>query len=258
MTPFVGEVVLITGAGSGLGRVMARKLTECGAKVGGIDRDADSLKSLGAELVDRDYARAVADVTDRAALADAVAALESALGPTDRLIANAGIGRATPADGFVTGDFEDIVRVNLIGVGNSVAAVLPGMLRRNRGHLVAMSSLASFLGLPRLAGYCASKAGVNALFDSLAAELRGTGVDVTTVCPGWVRTPLTDQMKEPPPGMLEAGDAVQHILTAVAARKRFVAFPRRSARVLRVLRWLPLTWRDGVLAKRHRRIVGTT
>ena len=112
------------------------------------------------------------DVTDLAATRAAVKDLEGRLGPTDLLIASAGIGRKTAADTFSAEEVNAHIQVNLIGVVNAVDAVLAGMRERRRGHLVVLSSLASYRGMPFMAGYCASKAGVNALFDSLRLELR--------------------------------------------------------------------------------------
>jgi short-subunit dehydrogenase len=247
MSPFEREVILITGAGSGLGREMARRLTALGACVAGVDRQPEALESLAEELHGRTFAAAVADVTERAALLAAVHRLEEQLGPCDRLIANAGIGRATQADPFSSADFEEIIRVNLIGVANSVEAVLPGMIERRKGHLVAISSMASYRGLPLMSAYCASKSGVNALFDSLASELRPHNIQVSTICPSWVRTPLTEQVKVKMPHLMEPEAAVDRILAVMRKRKRFHAFPMQTRMLLRLLRLLPPTWTDRIM-----------
>jgi short-subunit dehydrogenase len=188
-------------------------------------------------------------VTDRNALKTAVSQLVERLGPVDLLIANAGVGTETSALNFHSEDIEAIIRVNLVGVANSVDAVLPGMLARNSGHLVAISSLASFRGLPLMAGYCASKAGVNALMDSLRVELKSHGIAVTTICPGWIRTPMTAKIDTPMPDLLELDDAVKRILKAIRARKAFVAFPRGSAFRVRLLGWLPSRVSDWLVSK---------
>jgi short-subunit dehydrogenase len=252
MSVFANEVIVITGAGSGLGREMARQLCAAGAAVGAIDRNGESLHALEKEFDGKRVGAALADVTDADAMLAAVRQLEAKLGPADRLIANAGVGCATPADDFSVRDFANIVNVNLLGVANSVAAVLPGMRERRRGHLVAISSLASFRGLPLMSAYCASKAGVSALFDSLAVELRPLNIAVTTICPGWVRTPLTDQIKLRMENILEPDVAVGRILKAVALRRRFVAFPWRLALTLRVMRYLPTKVADVLIANKFK------
>jgi NAD(P)-dependent dehydrogenase (short-subunit alcohol dehydrogenase family) len=239
MSAFRDRVVLITGAASGIGRQLALDLASEGARVAAVDRSAEGLDGLAQALPKSTLACAAADVTDLAGLRDAVAGLETRLGPTDVLIASAGIGRETPAEDFRAEDVNEQVRVNLIGVVNSIDAVLPGMRARRAGHLVALSSLASYRGLPRLGGYCASKAGLNALLDSLRVELRPLGIAVTTVCPGWVRTPLTAPIGLPPGYMMEVGEAARRILDAVRARRAFVAFPAGSAWRVRLLRHLP-------------------
>jgi NAD(P)-dependent dehydrogenase (short-subunit alcohol dehydrogenase family) len=239
MDSFANRVVLITGAGSGIGRLMALTLASEGAVVAALDLKPDGLDSLAAELKGRPVGTAIADVTDRDSLYPAVHGLERQVGPTDVLIANAGIGAETGADPYNAEGIEAQVRVNLIGVSNCVGAVLPGMIERRHGHLVAISSLASYRGLPKMAGYCASKAGVSALMESLRVELAPLGVAVTTVCPGWIRTPLTENIDVPHPFLMDPQEAVNRILGAVRQRRAFFAFPRPSLRRVRLLRWLP-------------------
>jgi short-subunit dehydrogenase len=207
------------------------------------------LDALATQLSGKSFAWAAADVTDRAALRAALAQVGQRLGPINVLIASAGIGMETSALDFHGEDFESIIRVNLIGVANSVDAVLPEMLARHSGHLVALSSLASYRGLPRMAGYCASKAGVNALMDSLRVELRGQGIAVTTICPGWIRTPMTEKIDAPMPEMLELEDAVTRIVKAIRQRRSYLAFPRSSTFKVRLLRLLPAPLSDWLIHK---------
>ena len=251
MPSFADRVALVTGAASGLGRELARLLSREGARVAGLDMSAAGLAALETELKGAGgrCATAVADVTDAAAVRDAAGRLEGQLGPTDLLVASAGVGRETTADAFDPDVFAHTIRVNVIGVANSIAAVLPGMRERRRGHLAALSSLASYRGLPRMAAYCASKAAVNALMDALRVELRGSGVVCTTVCPGWVRTPMTEALGLPM-RMLSVEDAAGRILTALRRRRAFVAFPAGDAWQVRLLRYLPRPAADW-LAHRH-------
>jgi short-subunit dehydrogenase len=239
MTDFRDRVALITGAASGIGRQLALQLAARGARVAALDRHADGLQKLAAELGARPFARAVADVTDLAAARAAARELEGQLGATDLLIAAAGIGRKTPGADFSAEEINAHIQVNLMGVVNSIDAVLAGMRQRRSGHLVVLSSLASYRGLPLMAGYCASKAGVNALLDALRIELPPLGIHVTTVCPGWVRTPLTAPLKLPAWEMMEADQAAAIILDAIRRRQPFIAFPARKVWLLRLLRHLP-------------------
>lgn len=249
MGHFADRVVLITGAGSGLGRQMARVLAAEGAAIAAVDLSAEPLASLAAEFPGRRIAYAVADVTDRAALNAAIADLEQRLGPVDVLIANAGIGRETSADPYDAAAVEAQVRVNLIGVSNSIGAVLPGMLTRGRGHLVCIASLASYRGLPKMAGYCASKAGVRALMEAIRVEVAPRGIDVTTVCPGWIRTPLTENIDVPHPYLMDVDVAARKIVAAVRRRQVFYAFPGPSARRVWLLRFLPARWSDALVRR---------
>ncbi len=241
MSSFADRVALITGAASGIGRQLARLLSSEGTRIAALDISADGLSALERELKSAGgrCATAVADVTDSSAVRDAVRQLESQTGPTDLLIASAGVGQETSAETFSAEDFSRLIQVNLIGVANSIAAVLPGMRERRRGHLAALSSLASYRGLPRMAGYSASKAGVNALMDSLRVELRTYGIVCSTICPGWIRTPMTAPLNLSGVRMLEVEDAAVHILAALHRRQAFVAFPARDVWQVRLLRYLP-------------------
>jgi NAD(P)-dependent dehydrogenase (short-subunit alcohol dehydrogenase family) len=255
MHSFADRVALITGAASGIGRELARLLCAGGARIAALDRSADGLASLEAELKNRGgrCAAAVADVTDATALRGAVAALEAQLGPIDLLVASAGVGRETTAEAFDAAAFADTIQVNLVGVANSVAADLPGMRQRRRGHLAVLSSLASYRGLPRMAAYCASKAGVNALMDSLRVELRTYGIACTTICPGWVRTPMTESLNLRGLRMLPVEDAARRIMTALQQRRAFAAFPAGNCWQVRLLRYLPRAAADWLAHRLHLR-----
>jgi NAD(P)-dependent dehydrogenase (short-subunit alcohol dehydrogenase family) len=253
------QTILITGAASGLGRQLALELGRAGAAIAAVDLQPEPLEALVAELRANRApgAWAVASVTDRTRLEAAVAALEERLGPIDVLIANAGIAIAMPADRFCPEDLEQQVQVNLVGVANSIAAVLPAMLERGSGHLVAISSLGSFRGFFHGAGYCASKAGVNALMDSLRLELRPRGIRCTTVCPGWIRTPLAKSFALPKPGALDVDQAARRIVRAVRRQSSFCAFPLASRVVVSLLRWLPNFLTDGPIRAYMSRRQGT-
>jgi len=250
------RAALVTGAGSGLGRQLAVRLAAQGVAIAGLDLRAEGLQTLEQELRARGATAAweVADVTDAKALGAAVQALEAKVGPVDLLIASAGIGVETSALWFVPETFATVIQVNLVGVANSVAAVLPGMLARRRGQLVAISSLAAYRGLPFMGAYCASKSGLNALMEAIRVEVKPRGITTTIVCPGWVRTPMTAQLKLPIPHMLEVEDAARQILEAVRKGKRFAAFPWGTAWQMRLLRWLPAEVSDWVVSRLMRRL----
>lgn len=244
-------VALITGAGSGIGRELARRLAADGMAIAGIDCKADGLATLEAELQGqgRQIATEVADVTDGPLLLEKVAALEQRLGHIELMIASAGVGRETSGLSLRMDDLYAVIGVNLLGVANSAAAVLPGMLERRRGHIVAISSLASYRGVPRMLAYCASKSGVNAFMDGLRVEVRPYNVCTTTICPGWIRTPMTAGINGPMPGIMDVDHAVGRMLHAIRRRKAFYAFPSSLVWQLRILRWLPRGAADWLIGR---------
>jgi len=249
-------VALITGAGSGIGRALAHHLAADGYGIAAIDLRDDGLRSLADQLTaqQKRIAWRVADVTDPANLFQATRELEAELGPTDLLIASAGIGCETSGLDFSVENMNKVLNVNLLGVSNSIGAVLPGMVERKRGHLVGISSLSSYRGLPRMLAYCASKAGVNAIMDGLRVELHSVGIHVTTVCPGWVRTPMTDQLEGDLEHLMEVEVAAHEIAYAIKKKLAFHAFPRRMSWRLKFLTSLPYAWQDGLIRKIMHRV----
>ena len=250
------RVALITGAGSGIGRALAKRLAHDGYAIAAIDRFEAGLLTLADELQaqQKSIAWRIADVTDPVGLFQATLDLETQLGPIDLLIANAGIGIETSALNYSIENMYKVINVNLIGVSNSIGAVLPGMIERKRGHLVAISSVASYRGLPRMLAYSASKAGVNAIMDGLRVELAPLGIITTTVCPGWVRTPLTEKIDGTLEHLLDVDAAAREIATAIKRKKAFYTFPRRMRWTFQFLTLMPRSWQDWYLTRRMNRL----
>ncbi len=235
------EVAVVTGASSGLGAEMARQLASAGLKVGLTARRRDELEAVAGTIRASGGTAcvAVADAGDREATLAAFGSIARELGPVDLLVANAGVGIGTAARQFSGEAFERMVRVNLIGAGHAIEAVLPGMIRARRGHVVGISSLAAYRGLPGSAGYCATKAGLSALLEGLRPELRRLGIAVTAVHPGYVRTPMTERQSNFQPLLMDVEPAARIILQGIARRKTRVDFPRRMAGLLGLVRLLP-------------------
>jgi short-subunit dehydrogenase len=231
-------VTLITGASSGIGRSLARRLAAEGEFIIAMARRKDLLDSLVAEI-QAAGGRALAlqcDVTDRVRVLHTCAEASRTAGPIDRLIANAGGGERTPVDDFVADAIAQMLAVNVTGTANLIEAVLPDMLTRGRGHIVIMGSLAAWRGLPGAAGYSAAKAALGTLAEGLRAELRPRGIDVTLLEPGFVATRERKQRRlfEVP---LE--DATQRMTKAILARSRVCAFPLPMVILATLLRFLP-------------------
>jgi short-subunit dehydrogenase len=235
------EVVIVTGASSGIGRALAVELGKRGARVGLIARRADEL-SKTAEEVKRAGGEALelpADVRNPSELEEATRRVVEKWGRVDVLIANAGMSSTTSGASLEAGEAGNVITVNVIGVVNSVAAVLPTMLKQKSGHLVAISSLAAYRGLPKSGVYSASKAAVSTFFESLRLDLHGQGIDLTVIHPGFIRTPMTANRKRKLPFLLEVDDAACRIIRAIERRARTYAFPWQLAGAVRLIRHMP-------------------
>ncbi len=188
-----GQVVVVTGASSGIGAAVARALAGEGARVALAARREEAMRGVRAGLPDGAESLVhPTDVTDRGEVRALVGRAESELGPVDALVNCAGVMYYTLMKNVREDEWDRTVEVNCKGALNCVAAVLPGMLERGRGHIVTVSSDAGRVVYPGLAVYCASKFFVEALSKGLRLETAGTGVKVSTVQPGNVATDLLD------------------------------------------------------------------
>jgi short-subunit dehydrogenase len=154
-----------------------------------------------------------------------------------------------PAGEMSAASVSDVIAINVTGATNCVAAVLPGMLRRGSGHLVAISSLASFRGLPKSAAYSASKAALSTFFESLRIDLVQHGITVTTIHPGFIRTPLTEGRKYLP-FLVEVEEAARKMVRAIEQRRKTYAFPWQLASLVRLARFMPNALYDRIASRK--------
>lgn len=239
-------VALVTGASSGIGWELARQLALQDWRVALVARRRDRLEELGRQIAATGGQTLVvpADVGQREQAEQAYRLVREQLGMPDLVIANAGVGRPTRVMPVVNlEDVEEMIRTNLLGVIYTLSAAIPDMLARRHGHLVAISSLAGYRGLPGESAYCASKAAVNVYLDGLRIHLRGTGVRVTTVCPGFIKTPMTEHNTFYMPGLLDAPEAARRILRAIRRGRKVYNFPWHVHLMVKLSRWVP----DGLM-----------
>jgi short-subunit dehydrogenase len=227
---FSGQVAIVTGASSGIGWELARQLAVSGARVGLVARRRGELQMLAGVIQAAGGAAVIApaDVTDRLQVQQAVGSVHESFGPIDLLIASAGVGMPTLLDPVNVPDVEAMFRVNVLGVVYAFASVLPEMLRRRSGRLAAVSSLAGYTSMPGESGYCASKSAVNSYLTGLRAHVRGRGISVTTLCPGFVQTPMITGSRFWMPGLLSAEEAARRMLRAIAEGRKVYNFPLSS------------------------------
>jgi NAD(P)-dependent dehydrogenase (short-subunit alcohol dehydrogenase family) len=229
-----GRAALVTGAASGIGRALSGELARRGAALLIADIDGAGLTRAEAELraAGARVSAEVADVADPAAIDRLARAAEATLGRVDILFNNAGVAVAGPVEKMRPSDWEWIVGVNLFGPVRLTQALLPGMLARRRGHIVNTASRAGLVGAPGMAAYSLTKFGLVGFSEALRLEVSGRGVDVTVICPGYVRTGLAAATRYRDPaleGFLGAAPAWYGVSAERAARRIVEGVLRREA-----------------------------
>lgn len=242
------RAVFITGGTTGIGMELAKYYLGKGWKVGVCGRDRHKFDENF--IAHRDNVTFYqVDVSERSDIKAAIADFSKSIG-LDLLIANAGIGYKLKTK---LPDFEysyKMVQVNLLGVMYSFEAALDVMIPRGKGQLVAVSSVAGYNGLPGVSAYSATKAAVQKYAESLHLDLKQFNINVTTICPGFVDTPLTQANHHPMPFMMKAPKAARLIARAIEKKKMIYAFPFFFASVVRILSMLPRTWYRFIVSKK--------
>ena len=247
------ERVVITGASSGIGRALAAEYAQRGAVLGLIARRAELLRELASVLKAPTVLYPI-DVRDAAGLARSAEDFRTKFGNVDVVIANAGVSAGTSTED--SGDravFQEILDVNVMGMVNTFAAFLPAMRAAGGGTLVGIASVAGFRGIPGSGAYSASKAAAATYLESLRVELRGSGISVVTISPGYVATPLTEHNPYRMPFILPANVAARRMADAIARRKRHVVIPWQMGIVGGILKILPRALYDRIFARAPRK-----
>jgi len=245
--------VFLTGASSGIGAALARELARRGARLGLVARRAPALEALAAEFPGRCRVYGV-DVTDRPALLEAARDFEQHCGGTDMVIANAGISTGVQTEFLEDLEvFDRVLATNLNAAATTFQPFIGPMRARRSGTLVAIASVAGVRGLPGSEAYCASKAALISYAESLRVGLRGSGVRVVTIAPGFIRTPMTAANPYPMPFLTDVERFARLAADAIARGTSFVVIPWPMAWVARLLRVLPDWAFDRLLAGRARK-----
>jgi len=248
------RTAFITGASSGIGAALARRMASQGVRVALAARRESELRAL-ADEIEAAGGRADVyplDVSDPAATVETLQRVDDERDGLDLVVANAGIGTAQWAGQLRWEDCAGVLAVNVAGATATLTALLPRMVKRKRGHLVGISSIAGQRGMPKLAAYSASKAYLSTFLESLRIDLARTGVHVTDIRPGYVHTEMTTDNRSMP-FAVSAEDAAARIWKAIAGRRTVLTFPLPMAGASRVLSVLPNAVFDAAMKPRRRR-----
>lgn len=248
------RTIFITGASSGLGRALALAYAENNTSLFLTGRDEKRLKQT-VELCEEKgatityHAMDICDAERVAAWINDIAEHSS----IDLVIANAGISGGTGGQGVNSGETDTqtkkIFDTNVTGVLNTLLPLIPHMKRRSAGQIALISSLASFRGLPSAPAYSASKAAVRFYGEALRGELADAGIKVTVVCPGYIRTPMTDVNNFPMPMLMDADKAAEIIKRRLKKAPARIAFPFPVYFVIWLLGCLPPCMTDWIFAR---------
>ncbi|OHC69542.1 MAG: short-chain dehydrogenase [Rhodocyclales bacterium RIFCSPLOWO2_02_FULL_63_24] len=246
----------MTGASSGIGEALARHYAAAGATLGLAARRQRRLLELAAELPGAHACYAL-DVADAAALQAAAADFIDRFGCPDIVIANAGVSVGTLAD--EAGDlpaFRRVFETNVMGMAQTFQPFVAAMKARGGGRLVGIASVAGIRGLPGAGAYSASKAATIAYLEALRVELRGSGVRVVTIAPGYIATPMTAVNSYPMPFLLPAAEAARRFARAIERGVGYTVIPWQMGVVAKLLRLLPNPVFDALFARAGRKSRG--
>jgi NAD(P)-dependent dehydrogenase (short-subunit alcohol dehydrogenase family) len=255
MTDMLGKVALVTGGASGMGRIIALRLAERGAKVAIFDVNEEGLAATAAEAERISPFRC--DISNLEDIETRVAAVVNSLGPVDHLVHAAALMPSHKLVDQTHEEMERLFRINFFGTTYMVKAVLPSMLERKSGRIIAFGSIAGNVPVPNMGAYCATKSAVNTYMEVLQNEIRGSGVHVHLVCPPAVNTPLIDQTlaTDAPGSILESKKSgrladPQKIVDAIdkgVAKNRDIIYPGEAKLLLLWHALFPGLWWKVVL-----------
>ncbi len=234
-----GLKVWITGASSGIGRAVAAEIAARGGLVVASARTRSALESLQAACAPGTVDILPFDAADREANLEAAREIEKRYGHIDIAFFNAGTCEYVDIRNFDSSMFERLVRTNFLSMVYGIEAALPLLRRSSRPQLVGMSSTVAWRGLPRAAAYASTKAAIRNMLQGLRIDLLKENIPVSIVCPGFVRTPLTDRNDFSMPGRIEPEEAGRRIADGIIRKEMEISFPRRFSIPFRLFTALP-------------------
>ncbi|MCE2989323.1 MAG: SDR family oxidoreductase [Burkholderiales bacterium] len=250
------QKIFITGASSGIGEALARQYAKAGAQLALVARRGDWLERVARELSTLGPTPAVyvCDVRDSDALRAAAGDFMARYGVPDIVIANAGVSRGTLTemeDDLLA--FQEIFDINVMGMVNTFHPFVEAMKWRGNGTLVGIASVAGFRGIPGGGAYSASKAAAIRYCESLRVELRQSGVAVVTICPGYIRTPMTAVNRFKMPFLIDVDVAAARFVRAIREKRSFTVIPWTMGVAARILRIAPNWLYDRVFQRMPRK-----
>jgi len=243
--------VWLTGAGSGIGLALAEALCHAGVDVYASGRSLDALNAAKDSLSEQPgaYIPVPLDITDPDQITTLTDQWSQENSWPDLVILNAGTHDPFPAEDFSAERAIALLNTNLNGTLHCLAPVLKHFMQHQHGHIAVMASVAGYRGLPTAAAYGASKAALINLCEALRLDLTGQGVKLQVICPGFVKTPLTDKNTFSMPALLSTQDAAQRIIRGLLTERFEITFPKRFVYWLKLLRILPYSWYFPMVAK---------
>jgi short-subunit dehydrogenase len=234
------QTVWITGASSGIGLALAQLLARSGSTVAISARSAEKLADAAAKNYGSGKLIAYPlDITDQAAVETTVQKIDADLGGVDLAILNAGTYTPEMPGTFDIKQIEDQFRTNVFGTTYSLGAILPLMKNRPGAHIAVVASVAGYRGLPRAIGYGGTKAALINMTEAMKLDCDAAGIKLQLICPGFVKTQLTDKNEFPMPFLISTDEAAQSIMRGLASKQFEIVFPRPMAIGMKLLQLLP-------------------
>jgi len=235
-----GKTVLITGASSGIGRELARQLTEKNCRLVLIARREERLQELLKTLPGKsEHVYFICDVANQEQVTAVCRKLHEDGITIDIMVLNAGVSRYFLVKDFSVEDSRYTFAVNFFGVLYFIEQLLPAMLQRNAGTIAVVSSLTGYRGMPKAASYAASKAALSNFIESLRIDLWKTGIKCVLISPGFVKSEMTGDSSSPKPFFMDTDKAVQRIIRGLENEKTEIHFPRRLSWLAKFSRLFP-------------------